>query len=128
MMVQWKQAFALSVTSIFRMVDSAQIKVLLESSLAVLAPYFSSANFMTNVPNKVVDGFSHGKPVLTSLKGEVEALVKRHQAGLFYGNDEKSLEQCIEALLSDQELLSNIEKNALNLYQDQFEFNRVYIW
>jgi len=127
MMRQWKQAFGNAANVYFPgWIDSAQIEVLLASSLAVLAPYFSVDNFTTNVPNKVVDGLSHGKPILTGLKGEVEALVKGHQVGLFYGDDERSLEQCIELLLGNEQLLSNIETNAFNLYQDQFEFNHVY--
>jgi glycosyltransferase involved in cell wall biosynthesis len=127
MIGQWKQAFGNAANVYFPgWIDSAQIEVLLASSVAVLAPYFSTENFTTNVPNKVVDGLSHGKPILTGLKGEVEALVKGHQVGLFYGDDERSLEQCIEVLLGDALLLSNIETNAFNLYQDQFEFNNVY--
>lgn len=127
MMGQWKQAFGSAANVYFPgWIDSVQIEVLLASSLAVLAPYFSTENFTTNVPNKVVDGLSHGKPILTGLKGEVEALVKGHQVGLFYGDGERSLEQCIEILLGDKQLLSNIEKNAFNLYQDQFEFHHVY--
>jgi len=124
---QWKEAFSDLENVYFPgWVDSAQSAVLLDNSLAVLAPYFSTDNFVVNIPNKVVDGLSHGKVILTGLKGEVEALIKDHQAGLFYDEGEKSLEQCIEILLRDGQLLSNIETNAFKLYQDQFEFNRVY--
>jgi len=127
MSIKWQQAFGDANNVYFPgWIDKAQIEVLLESSLAVLAPYFNTENFLINVPNKVVDGLSYGKPILTGLKGEVEALVKDHQAGLFYGDGEKSLEHCIEKLLSDEQLLLKIENNASKLYCDRFEFNRVY--
>ena len=127
MMTQWQQAFGDASNVYFPgWIDKAQIEVLLERSLAVLAPYFSTEDFMISVPNKVVDGLSHGKPILTGLKGEVEALVKDHQAGLFYGEGEKSLEQCIEALMADAQLLTSIESNAAKVYREHYEFNQVY--
>lgn len=127
MTTQWQQAFGDASNVYFPgWIDRAQIEVLLESSLAVLAPYFSKDDFMISVPNKVVDGLSHGKPILTGLKGEVEALVKNNQTGLFYGEGEKKLEHCIEALMSDPKLLTLIEKNCTNVYRQQFEFNYVY--
>ena len=127
MTTQWQQAFGEMSNVYFPgWVDRAQISVLLESTLAVLAPYRSSENFVNNLPNKVVDALSYGKPILTGLQGEVEALIKDHQVGLFYGDDETSLEHCIEILLSDKQLLTNIEANASKLYHDRFEFNQVY--
>lgn len=127
MMKQWQKKFyGLSNVYFPGWIDSPQIKVLLEGALAVLAPYFSTANFITNVPNKVVDGLSHGKPILTGLTGEVATLIKGRQVGLFYGEHGKSLEQCIEALMADPRLLATIESNALKVYQEQFEFNQVY--
>lgn len=127
MMTQWQQAFGDAGNVYFPgWIDKAQIEVLLESSLAVLAPYFSTEDFMISVPNKVVDGLSHAKPILTGLKGEVEALVKDRQTGLFYGEGEKSLEQCIEELRADSQLLTTIQSNAAKVYREQYEFNRVY--
>ena len=127
MSIKWQQAFGNARNVFFPgWIDRAQIEVLLESSLAVLAPYFNTENFLVNVPNKVVDGLSYGKPILTGLRGEVEALVKDHFVGLFYGEGGKSLEHCIEELLSDEQLLLKIENNASSLYSDRFEFNRVY--
>ena len=107
-------------------IDQAQISVLLENSLAVLAPYISTDDFMISVPNKVVDALSHGKPILTGLKGEVEALVKKHRTGLFYASNESSLEQCIETLLNDATLVQEIQQKTTEVYQQKYEFNRVY--
>ena len=129
MTTQWKKAFGeLSNVYFPGWVDLAQIQVLLGSTLAVLAPYQSSENFVANIPNKVVDALSYSKPLLTGLRGEVEDLVKVQKVGLFYGegDDERNLEQCIELLMGDKDLLFSIESNASKVYREQYEFNQVY--
>lgn len=108
-------------------VDRAQIETLAERSQAALTPYRNVDNFTKNLPNKVIDAFSLGLPVLSPLQGEVASLISNHGVGLRYGTDsERSLVQCIEKLIDNPTLRQQISKNALNLYQEQFSFEQVY--
>ena len=127
MTAEWKKQFGnCSNVSFPGWVDRAQIQILLGSTLAILAPYQSTENFVANFPNKVVDALSYGKPVLTGLKGEVETIVKAERVGLFYGESESKLEQCIEALIADPTLLMDIESNAVRVYREKYEYKKVY--
>lgn len=108
-------------------VDRAQIEALALRSLAALAPYKNTEDFVMSVPNKVVDSLSLGLPILSPLPGEVANLISIHGVGLRYGTDSgKSLVQCIETLMDNPALRQQISINALNLYQEKFSFERVY--
>lgn len=123
----WKEQFG-SLDNVFfaGWVDKAQIDVLMESSLAVLAPYRNTENFITNLPNKVVDALSYGKPILTGLRGEVEALIKADQVGMFYEPSGISLQQCIEVLMNNSEYLRSLEASARRVYAERYDFHKVY--
>jgi glycosyltransferase involved in cell wall biosynthesis len=108
-------------------VDRAQIEALAERSHAALTPYHNIDNFTKNLPNKVIDALSLGLPILNPLQGEVAALISNHGVGLRYGTDSgKSLVQCIEVLMDNPRLRRQMSGNALNLYKEQFSFERVY--
>lgn len=108
-------------------VDRAQIEALAERSHAAITPYRNIDNFTKNLPNKVIDALSLGLPIISPLQGEVAKLISKHGVGLRYGTDsEKSLVQCIEILIENPALRQQISRNALNLYQEKFSFERVY--
>ena len=108
-------------------VDRAQIETLAERSHAAMTPYRNIDNFTKNLPNKVIDALSLGLPILSPLQGEVASLIANHGVGLRYGTDsEKTLVQCIEALMDNPVLRQQMPKNALNLYQEKFSFEMVY--
>lgn len=108
-------------------VDRAQIETLALRSLAALAPYKNTEDFVMSVPNKVVDSLSLGLPVLSPLQGEVANLIANHGVGIRYGTDSgKSLIQSIEMLMANPGLRQQMSKNALNLYQEKFSFEMVY--
>ena len=50
-------------------------KTLYELSDLIFAPYINSTDFIDSIPNKIIDAISYGKPILTSLKGEVYDLL-----------------------------------------------------
>ena len=108
-------------------VDRAQIEALAGRSLASLAPYKNTADFAMSIPNKVIDALSFGLPILCPLQGEVASLITLHGVGLRYGTDSgKSLADCIEALITDPTKCQQISRNALDLYDERFSFERVY--
>lgn len=108
-------------------VDRAQIEVLAERSHAALAPYENVENFTNNLPNKVIDALALGLPILSPLQGEVSDLITRHNVGLRYGTDSgRTLVQCIDLIKDDPVFRQKLGKNAIDLYQERFSFEKVY--
>ena len=108
-------------------VTRSQIKALANRSLGMLAPYRSTPDFQLSVPNKILDSLSLGMPVISSLKGEVENLIKNKKIGIFY--NEKNVPELIDAihlLLKDSEFRERLSESAKNLYEMDYSFERVY--
>ena len=109
-------------------INRPQIEALAERSIASLAPYLNIANFITNIPNKIIDSLSLGIPILCPLKGEVENLIKTYKVGLQYSNKRgKSLFDCINTLIINSKLQNEISINSRKLYEKHFSFEKVYI-
>jgi glycosyltransferase involved in cell wall biosynthesis len=106
-------------------IDRLQMESLSNMSIASLAPYKNIDNFTLNIPNKVVDSFSLGSPILSPLKGEVATLIENNAVGFTYDSD-RLLSDCIQSLLDDNELQKQMSINAKKLYRREFEFNKVY--
>ena len=106
-------------------VDRSKIEVLSDISIASLAPYKNIDNFMVNTPNKIVDSLLLGLPILSPLRGEVANLIENNKVGFTYDND-WSLTDCIQSLINDSKLQKKMSGNAKELYDKEFEFNKVY--
>lgn len=108
-------------------IDRPQILALARRCCAALVPYVNSENFQLSLPNKVLDSLSLGLPILSPLTGEVANLISLYNVGLRYGTDSgRNLEDSIKILGSDALLRERLSKNALNLYQEKYSFDRVY--
>ena len=99
--------------------------ILSRMSSAYIAPYKNKDDFMKSIPNKIIDAIKFGIPLLSSLRGEVEELIKKNKIGFFY-HDQKSLVNAIYILVNNINLHKKISNNAKKLYQHKFEFNKVY--
>jgi glycosyltransferase involved in cell wall biosynthesis len=106
-------------------IDRSQMEGLANMSIASLAPYKNVKNFTLNIPNKIVDSLMLGLPILSPLKGEVAALIKSNKVGYTY-NDNISLSDCIQSLLNNDKLQKKMSENAKKLYDEEFEFDKVY--
>jgi glycosyltransferase involved in cell wall biosynthesis len=106
-------------------IDQQKISALSQLSSLSIAPYRNSVDFMISIPNKVVDALKLGLPILSPLKGEVSALIKDNSVGFVY-NDGLSLSECIQTFIADKELQVKMSNNARELYDKDFEFNKVY--
>ena len=108
-------------------VDRPQIEALAERSHAALTPYRNIDGFTKSLPNKVIDALALGLPILSPLQGEVSDLITRHNVGLRYGTDSgRTLVQCIDLIKDDPVLRQKLAKNAIDLYQERFSFEKVY--
>jgi glycosyltransferase involved in cell wall biosynthesis len=108
-------------------IDGEQICSLLRASKVGLAPYRSTMDFMASIPNKPIEYFSGGLPVLSSLKGVLEKTLAKYECGLTYSSEDPAhLAQCLETLMNDESLRLRMSENALNLYNSSFKGEKVY--
>jgi len=108
-------------------INPAQARILARLCSGFLAPYIGSDDFQRSVPNKVIDALSFGLPVVTSLGGEVAALIDQFAVGLRYGTDSnRTLYDCLTILIEDSALQRRMSRNALQLYDERFSFEKVY--
>ena len=108
-------------------INPAQARILARLCSGFLAPYIGSDDFQRSVPNKVIDALSFGLPVVTSLRGEVAALIDQFEVGLRYGTDSnRTLYDCLMILIEDSALQRRMSRNALQLYEERFSYEKVY--
>ncbi len=108
-------------------ISPAQSRVLAELCSGFLAPYIGSDDFERSVPNKVIDALSLGLPIITPLRGEVAGLIDTFGVGVRYGADSnRSLYGCLALLANDPALQQRMSRNALDLYEERFSFEKVY--
>ena len=108
-------------------IDRPKIAALAEMSTIGLAPYKGVKNFISNMPNKVTDYLSLGKPILTSLPGEVGQLIEKNSCGLSYAQkDSGQLFSDVKKLIEDQGLLEIMSINAKETYNQFFSGEKVY--
>ena len=106
-------------------IDYNQLTTLKQLSIATLAPYRNTPDFQMSIPNKIIDSLSFGLPIITSLKGEVENMIKKYNVGYFCDKN-SSWEDQIFSCINDpikRDLLSN---NSKKLYKDKFTSDNVY--
>jgi glycosyltransferase involved in cell wall biosynthesis len=125
---EWRRLMAGFANVVFAgWVSRPQIEALAERSIAALAPYHNTPDFVMSVPNKVIDSLALGLPVLSPLRGEVAHLIDSYGVGLSYGEGrEMSLTQCIEYFLENPDLQRQLAQRALDLYNERFSFENVY--
>ena len=108
-------------------VDGPAINVLMERSIAGLAPYYNEMSFTMSIPNKIIEYLSGGLPVVTTLNGEVEKLLNVNKCGIFVPEgDPFSLSNALRSLLTDPLMRKKMACNAINLYKRQFVAEEVY--
>ena len=64
-------------------IDYSQLLALKKLSIATLAPYRNTPDFQMSIPNKIIDSLYFGLPIITSLKGEVENIIRKYNVGYF---------------------------------------------
>ncbi len=79
------------------------------------------------LPNKAFAYFSAGLPVISAFDGELKEMCEKHQVGFYYspGNIDELVSH-IKLLLKDRERYLKMSKNALNLFKEKFEAEKVY--
>lgn len=108
-------------------VNKSEIKTLLKVSRAGLLPYPSSLDFVRSYPNKVGEYLSQGLPILSSVKGTVQQLLKEHNCGITYKNNSaQSLVEAIKVIEKDSNYRELMRENAKLCFNKKFNANIVY--
>ena len=100
-------------------VEGAARTCLLRGARVGLAPYVDSENFRRNLPNKPVEYFAHGLPVVHSLGGVLEKVTAEAGAGARYG-DAPGLVELLEDLLAHEERRTRMASAAGELFRARF--------
>ena len=108
-------------------VSHDMLQVLAEDATASLVPYYNSPAMSTGIPNKFSDAMGWGIPVISCLTGDVQDMIVQHNVGQYYeeGNV-RQLKDCCRSYYENEPILLQHKKNARKLYQEQFEFKKVY--
>ena len=103
-----------------------QIALLMRSSLASIAPYKNTPDFIKSIPNKIIDSIGFGLPVISGLTGEVENLIKSERVGIFCGGNSDSWYQAMHTILTNSSLRNEFAEACTHLYQEYFSSHSVY--
>jgi glycosyltransferase involved in cell wall biosynthesis len=108
-------------------IDKPVIDVLSKNSTALVAPYRNTPDFIDSIPNKVIDSFSRGLPVFSTLEGEVKDILSKYKVGFFIDNLTlyDSFNEVLR-ILNQEEDYKEMRDRCLKIYKYKFEFNHVY--
>lgn len=106
-------------------VKAPEIWTLMRMSSVGLAPYRRTFDFQASLPNKVIEYFSAGLPVLSSLDGTLGSLLTTYGCGWVY-RDPDELASHLSGLCDSPDLLKAASSNAYTLYEQKFVAENVY--
>jgi len=108
-------------------VGQAEIWTLMKMAHIGVIPYPSTEDFMTSIPNKVVEYLAGGLAIISSIKGVLQEILTRHKCGITYENNNSlQLASIINGLLEHPERITVMAQNARLLFKDRFMAERVY--
>jgi glycosyltransferase involved in cell wall biosynthesis len=121
------EATGLSTLMLPGWVDAARMTVLMEMSLAGLAPYRNRRDALSALSNKVIEYLSFGLPVIAGLEGLLGELVDNHACGLKYAEgDARGLARAMTELADHPDTTARLSRNAKTLYERRFDPSLVY--
>ena len=101
--------------------------VLARLSHISLAPYRNRRDFLASIPTKVIESFSAGLPVISSLQGKLASLLKDKGVGVtFRSGDPEDFYNQLTQLANNKEVLSSMGCRASSLFENEFRADKVY--
>ncbi len=106
-----------------------EILNLMNFSDFALAPYIPIDNFKMHIPNKIIEYLYGGLPIIYSVKGEMDLLLKN--CGFRYDKNARKgsnlcFENVVDKILSNNKLLELLSNNAKQLFKNEFRADIVY--
>lgn len=106
-------------------INKDEIGSLLTNSDIGIAPYINSKNFRLNCPNKFGEYLASKLPILVSVDGVMNELLKENNCGFMY-KESHDLSSKIKKYYLDQNLLKEHKNNSYCLYKKSFDVETVY--
>jgi len=108
-------------------VNAIQIFSLMKISNLGILPYSPTIDFNNSLPNKAIEYFSGGLPIITSLSGYLGSLITEKDCGLIYETkNPKDLVEKICFVYKNREILKKMSENARTLYENELSADLVY--
>ena len=107
-------------------IDAPKISALMVSAVATVAPYRNTKDFQLSIPNKVLDSFAFGQPVVTSLQGAVEDLIIENDVGIVCPDTAAGWLDSLRWLLEQAELRKLMSLRAAALHNERFDAITLY--
>ena len=109
-------------------INAVQIRSLMQMSQIGIAPYFSTLDFNSSLPNKAIEYMSEGLTIVTSLKdGYLGKFVTDNNIGYCYSNGNPT--ELADLLVQLSENKENLERNKnkiLEIFEEKFKSEKVY--
>jgi glycosyltransferase involved in cell wall biosynthesis len=108
-------------------ISGAESRTLMERTSIMVAPLKDLPDFRMSMPNKFFDAMQNGKSMLTSISGFTGAFIQKNEIGFEYpANDEFQTTRIISELMSYPQKLLDQGERALEIYNEEFSFQKVY--
>lgn len=108
-------------------VGRAEIWALMKLSKFGIAPYQNHVGFTGNFPNKPIEYFAGGLPVVSCLDGYLREFLAANRCGLYYRpGDVEDLCAVLDRAASSHSDWKEMSVNARKCFSEQFEANKVY--
>lgn len=108
-------------------IDEPKKAALALCTAGALIPYKNIDNFTLNTPNKVLDAFAYGLPIITSLTGELQNLIESEEVGFSCNKSTgRDLYDAMKLLLDNADAQFAMSRRALELFESRFSFEKVY--
>ncbi len=107
-------------------IGAAEIRVLMEHASAGLVPYVPRWDFEVSLPNKAIEYWSAGLPVISCLTGQLQTVLRDNRCGLSYKTGNSSqLADCIREVMTPA-VQAVHRASAMALFETRFRSEVVY--
>ena len=108
-------------------IGQTDIWALMARASCGLAPYENEYSFTLSVPNKIIEYFSAGLPVVSCLRGETRQLIESQGLGIQYAERSSvALVNALERLAEDTSSRQAMARRAAALFLQDFSAQKVY--
>lgn len=105
--------------------NSNQLYAIKEISSIALLPYINTADFVDSLPNKFGEYLAGGLPIITTLTGLSRTILERNHCGEWAGTAD-DMNKIILKYYNNEEYLKTSQKNAIDLFNREFNAKKVY--
>lgn len=111
---------------VFGEINKFMAKVLINNSLATLAPYKNNQNFRDHIPNKIIESLENKTPFITTLDGKLKSIIEKYDNGIYVENEKHIDISKYEKIINDKDYQNYLISNAEKSFKKLFDFNNTF--